>query len=494
MSETPGILSYGVYIPKTRLQRSAIYGAHAWFAPQLKALATGERATASWDEDPVTMGVEAARDALEGVDRSLIGSLGLASTTLPFADRLNAGIVKEALNLADEVRAADFGGGQRAGTSMLIEMLNSSGHERQHRLCIGAEMRKARPGSEAELTYGDAAAAFVVGKGEPCAHFLGARSVTVDFVDHFRATGVDVDYFWESRWIRDEGYTRLVGEALRSSLSAFGAAPAEISHAVIAISAPGVAQSLARNAGLRPDTVADTLAATVGDPGVAHPLLLLAAALDRAKAGEKILLVSFGQGVDVLLLQATNALERAARRKTVAAALARRRPQENYLRFLFHRGQLDLERGMRAEHDQKQPGTTLYRNRKAVFALVGGRSRKTGTVQFPKSAIGVDPNDPSIGAQDDHPLAERLARIVTYTADNLTYSPDPPACYGMIDFDGGGRMIAEFADVVPADLAVGNRMRMVFRVKAVDEMRHFKRYFWKATPVDRRNSSEKTDG
>lgn len=494
MSETPGILSYGVYLPKTRLQRSAIYGAHAWFAPHLKALASGERATANWDEDPITMGVEAARDALDGVDRNRIASLGLASTTLPFADRLNAGIVKEALNLPDEVRAFDFAGGQRAGTSALIEMLNSAGNSLQHRLCIAAEARKTRPGSEAELAYGDAAAALVIGTGEPCARVLGTHSVTVDFVDHFRAAGVEVDYFWESRWIRDEGYTQLVGKALQSSLSAFGTAPTEISHAVIAISAPGIAQSLASKAGLRPDTVAETLTASVGDAGVAYPLLLLAATLDRARAGEKILLVSFGQGVDVVLLEATAAIDRIAQRNTVVAALARRRPEQNYLRFLFHRGQLDLERGMRAEHDQKQPGTTLYRNRKAVFALVGGRSRKTGTVQFPKSTIGVDPDDPSIGAQDDYPLAERLARIVTYTADNLTYSPDPPACYGMIDFDGGGRMIAEFADVVPADLAVGNRMRMVFRIKAVDEMRHFKRYFWKATPVDRQNSSEKTDG
>jgi 3-hydroxy-3-methylglutaryl CoA synthase len=127
MSETPGILSYGVYLPRTRLQHAAIYEAHAWFAPELRALAKGERAAANWDEDSITMGVEAARDALAQVDRSKITSLGLASTTLPFADRLNAGVVKEALNLPDEVRALDFTGGQRAGTSALIGMLEGEG-------------------------------------------------------------------------------------------------------------------------------------------------------------------------------------------------------------------------------------------------------------------------------------------------------------------------------------------------------------------------------
>jgi uncharacterized OB-fold protein len=149
---------------------------------------------------------------------------------------------------------------------------------------------------------------------------------------------------------------------------------------------------------------------------------------------------------------------------------------------------------MRAEFDQKQPGTTLYRDRKAVFALIGGRSTETGTVQFPKSTISVDPDDPAPGTQEDYPLADCPARIVTCTADHLTYSPDPPACYGMIDFDGGGRMIAEFADANPADIEVGSPVRMVFRIKAIDEMRHFKRYFWKAMLVDRMSGSEKRDG
>jgi hydroxymethylglutaryl-CoA synthase len=71
---------------------------------------------------------------------------------------------------------------------------------------------------------------------------------------------------------------------------------------------------------------------------------------------------------------------------------------------------------------------------------------------------------------------------VTITADSLTYSPSPPLYYGMIDFDGGGRMIIEFADVVD-EVEVGNEVQMVFRIKAVDEVRGFTKYFWKAAPV-----------
>jgi hydroxymethylglutaryl-CoA synthase len=96
-----GIVSFGGYIPRLRLQRRAIAAAHAWMNPSAMAAAKGERSMANWDEDPVTMSVEAARDCLQGVDRSSVDAVHLASTTLPFKDRLSSGIVAAALNLSE---------------------------------------------------------------------------------------------------------------------------------------------------------------------------------------------------------------------------------------------------------------------------------------------------------------------------------------------------------------------------------------------------------
>jgi len=200
MTRETGILAYGAYIPRRRLQRSAIYQANAWFAPGLRGLAKGEKAIANWDEDAVTMAVEAARDALADRDRAVIEGVTLSSTTHPFADRSNAGIVKEALVLADAVGALDSTGSQRAATSALIQALDGT----QTRLCVAAERRSARAASEAEMVQGDAGAALLVGAGDVVARFLGAHSVTIDFVDHFRMTGESYDYAWERRWVRDE--------------------------------------------------------------------------------------------------------------------------------------------------------------------------------------------------------------------------------------------------------------------------------------------------
>src|SRR3546814_64413 len=151
---------------------------------------------------------------------------------------------------------------------------------------------------------------------------------------------------------------------------------------------------------------------------------------------------------------------------------------------------LNLELGKRAEFDQKPVLTALYRNRKAVLGLVGGRCTVTGTVQFPRSEISVNQNEPAIGTQEDYPFAHRRAKVLTYTADSLTYTPDPPNYYGMIEFDGGGRMMIEFTDADPASIYVGAPVRMMFRIKAHDERSGFVKYFWKAVPRSEEHTSE----
>lgn len=480
-----GILSFGAYIPRKRLQRAAIHATNKWFAGGLGGLAKGERAIANWDEDAVTMAVEAARETLEGVERAGIGSIGLASTTLPFVDRLNAGIVKEALNLDDATGASDSGGSLRAGTSALIQALAAAkGGARPH-LALASELRLSQPASEGEMVHGDGAAGLLVGSGDVAAKFLGSHSTTIDFVDHFRSSGQKFDYGWEARWTRDEGLTGLTVTALKQAFTALSVAPASVSRFIMPMTAKGIAEGLAKRLGVPPEAVADRLTDRVGDTGAAHPYLLLAAALDQAEAGELIVLAGYGQGVDILVFEATG---RGAGRGTVARALARGEKDENYARWLFHRGNLLLDRGMRVEAEEKQPGTSLWRNRKAVLGLVGGRCTETGTVQFPKSDISVNPNRRVSHTQEDYPFAERTARITTYTADALAYSPDPPGYYGMIDFEGGGRMTVEFTDCAAEDIEVGRAMRMMFRIKARDERRDFTKYFWKAVPVDAGNT------
>src|SRR5262249_37392397 len=120
-----GIASFGAYIPRLRLSRKAIVDANGWFNAGLRAYAKAERAICSWAEDSVTMAVDAARDALAGRTREGFRALYLATTSAPFEDRQNAGIVAEALRLGEDLNTMDVGASQRAGTSGLIAALDA---------------------------------------------------------------------------------------------------------------------------------------------------------------------------------------------------------------------------------------------------------------------------------------------------------------------------------------------------------------------------------
>jgi NAD(P)-dependent dehydrogenase (short-subunit alcohol dehydrogenase family)/putative sterol carrier protein len=65
----------------------------------------------------------------------------------------------------------------------------------------------------------------------------------------------------------------------------------------------------------------------------------------------------------------------------------------------------------------------------------------------------------------------------------LAVSVDPPAIYGMVQFEGGGRLVADFTDCELADIKVGLPVKMAFKCKGVDKQRGFVNYFWKAVPV-----------
>lgn len=474
-----GILAAGAYLPRLRLQRSAVATAHGWFNAGLKGLAKGERAMAAWDEDSVTMAVEAARDCLGGRERAGVEALRLASTTLPFLDRLNAGIVAEALSLEEGVRATDSAASQRAGTSALLEALLGAGQT----LVVAADKRPSLAASPFEMTSGDGAAAVLVGEGEPVARLLGHATRTADFVDHYRTQENPTDYQWEERWIRDCGYASLVPGVIKAALAKAGVEASAVTRFIMPSTLNRVGAAMAKAAGLPEASVADILMEVCGDTGAAHPLLLLAHALESAKAGEMILVVGFGQGADALLFEVMPANESAARGLGVSGHLARRREEVNYSRFLTINDVISIERGMRAEVDKQTAISALWRNREAVTAFKGGLCTKCGTRQFPRARLCVNPNCNAVDTQTPEPFAEKTGTVQSYTADRLTYSPDPPACYGMVRFAEGGRWMMDFTDVDEKDLSVGMEMKMMFRIKDFDTQRGFRRYFWKAAPL-----------
>ena len=473
-----GIKSFGAYVPKRRLQRAAMAAAHAWAFPALKGLAKGERSMCSWDEDVITMAVEAGRDCLLGASAATVSALTLASTTAPYADLNNAVLVGAALHLNKTASAAEAGGSTRSGLSAVIAACRSS--EAGDRLVIAAEKRSAKPGSATELQYGCGAAAVTIGDGAVIARFLGSETLSVPFISSFRGAGEDYDYGWEERWIRDEGVARIVPGAALRLLQRLNLDADRVALFGMAGGPTGSDKLAARALGIEADRVLPDLQGTVGDTGAAHPLLLLASALERAKPGDVIVIASFAQGCEVVAFEMAGPVTSSGRRG-LAGALAARIEETAYLRFLSFEGHIGLDWGMRAETDNKTALTQLYRSADQILGFVGGQCGKCNAVQFPRMPACV--NCGAVDSQQPYSLADEPAKVVTHTADWLMYTPSPPLYVGLVQFDVGARLLMEIVDVGPAGLEVGTPLTMTFRIKERDLLRHFDRYFWKATPT-----------
>lgn len=485
MPPTPGagIAAIGAYVPALRLDRGEAAALHQWLSPELGGIDGSERALCSWDEDAVTMAVEAGRECLRDVPASTVSKLLLATTTSPFTDLLCSALAAAALDLRPSAGSLDVTGSLRAGTSALVSALESAHALGDSVLCIASDRRSAAPASAAELSTGHAAAAVLVAPGAGLARLLGTASISTNLIDHYRTAEQASDYAWEERWVRDEGYMKLIPSVIETCLQSSDVSPSSVTHFCMPSPISRVTAGVAKAAHLPMTAVHDALAEGCGDSGTAHPLLMLVHALETAAPGDRILVVGFGQGGDALLFEATDALAGYQKEHGGVTKWVERRIGCSYSRYAVLNGVLKPDRGIRSEIDKATAMTAMYRHRDLIFGFKGGRCAQCGTYQIPRTRICCNSQCGGVDTQVPYSFAGSTGRVMSWSADRLTYTPDPPAYYGVVDFEEGARLMMDFTDMQPGAVEVGSAVRMVFRVKDLDPVRGFSRYFWKAAPV-----------
>ena len=465
-----GIAAVGGYLPMLRLDRKLAARELAWSG--LAMPRTGFRAVAGWDEDPVTMAVEATRALVATPPKAL----RFASTSAYFTDRAQGALLVDALALPTSVRTTDLANSRRAGTSALLDALLSG----QDEIVIAAEKRDTQPGSAAQFAYGDGAAGVRTGQ-DPAARLAGHASLTSDFVDRYTSRDHPTPYAYEERFVRDMAVEKLLAPAIEAACAAARIEPARIAHVACAEPVANCWKAVAKRLRCAAPNHCDALAAAAGDLGAAYPLFALGLALAAAKPGDFVLLVGFGSGVDALVFEVSAVVPGASE---TAALLTEGEVIRDFVRFLNLSGAVELDWGMRAEFEQKAQATVLERVGRDTIGFIGGRD-STGNVQFPKSEIPVNPAIDGPEALEDVRLADEAARIVSVTADRLNFSPDPPFDFGLVQFDNGARVLMEMVDRPPGGFKVGDKVRMRLRIKAQNIRLGFRTYFWKAAPVVR---------
>jgi 3-hydroxy-3-methylglutaryl CoA synthase/uncharacterized OB-fold protein len=455
-----GIVSAAAYIPRARLDRSAIAGFVG------SGGGKGTRSVASYDEDTTTMGVEAARLALRSAPAGVRPDALWFSTVAPgYLDKTNATAIHAALRLDHDVPAVDMGGAVRSAVGALLAALKSSGNT----LVVSSDIRTGLPGSGDEAGGGDAAAAVLVGEGDGVlAELIGTAGATEEFVDRWRTPGEPRSKLWEERF-GETKYVALGDQAWREALKTAGVEATDVDIAIVTGLHARAARSLAGRLGAAKEALADNLSATVGNTGAAHPALLLTRALESSEPNKVIALVVLADGADVLLFRTTDAVQswQPARSVDTQVATGSEIP---YGKFLAWRGMLAIEPPRRPE-PQRMSASAAGRREDWKFGFVGGRSPETGEPQLP-------PLPNSTGAV---PMADTEGTIATFTVDRIAYSPSPPIVFAVVDFDGGGRLPIELTDAKVEELAMGGRVEMTFRRLYTADGIH--NYFWKARPV-----------
>jgi len=468
-----GIQSYAAYIPYSRLERrdvAALFGG---------APGRGQRTVASFDEDTTTMGFEAARLALRSIGGASPDALWFATAEPAYLEKTNATAIHAALRLDPAVPVMDVNGAVRSGIGAFLAA--SRGTDQV--LVTVAGMRGGLPTSADESEGGDGAAALLVGNdgnGPVIAEYLGGASETEEFVDRWRTPDSSRPRRWEDRF-GETVYVPMAERAWNAALKTVELSPDQVDVAIV--TGPHARAVRATAGKLGATSVADSLAAVVGNTGAAHFGVVLADVLDKAEPGTTIAVVVLADGVDVLLFRTTDAIASFSPAKSVADQIGRNTTVP-YGKFLSWRNMVDVEPPNRPMPNRPS-SSAAARSTDWKFGFVGSRDRQTGIVHLPPQRVGIFG-----GTTDDMeilPEAETLATVTTYTVDRLIYSESPPVIFAILDFDGGGRFPCQLTDCDVDDIEVGTRVEMTFRRLFTADGIH--NYFWKARPIGMKETS-----
>jgi hydroxymethylglutaryl-CoA synthase len=449
-----GIVSCGAYIP-------------------LRRLSTGpktEKSVANWDEDSLTMAVAAAIDCLGNIDRKTIDGLYFASTTPPYAEKLAATTAAWALDLRRDISTADVTDTLRAGTATLKIAADAVGAGSAKNVLVTAS--DLRMGGD----FADGAAAFIIGDEDVIATLEGSYSLSNELLDVWRAGSAKNVRSWEDRFVFEEGYLKILPQAVKAFLEKSGLTAPDIAKAVFYGPDLRRHRQLVGALGFQPEQVQETFFDKLGNTGTAFVPMLLVAALEDARPGDKILVGSYGDGADVLLLKVTDKIKNIDGKWGVKRSLTSK---------LMMRGRDEYRayKELAASDPERFGGaaaSVIMRERDAIYALHGVKCLTCGTVQYPPQRVCTHCHTKD--NFEPYSFADKKGKVFTFTLKYGADIPDfaRPGVDTMVDCEGGGRALFGMTDMLADKVKVGMDVEMSFRTLGAGGGIH--NYFWRCMP------------
>ena len=334
------IRGYGAYIPYYRLPTTEI--ARVW-----KGGGSGpniEKAVASLDEDTVTMAIEASRQAMKMAGTTSLGAVFVGTESKPYAVKPTSTMVAQALG-QHHTLAADLEFACKAGTEAMqvVTGLVGSGMI-EAGLAIGMDTAQGRPGDDLEYTAASGGAAYVIGKRD---------SKAVAVIDCSTSFVSDTGDFWRraheryprhlSRFTGEPAYFFHIESSVKTLFKETGHKPGDFKYAVFHQPNPRFPMEVATRLGFTMEQIkTGLLNPYIGNTYAGSSPIGLAAVLDEAEPGDKILVASFGSGAgsDAFCLDVQEGITRTRGLNPTVKSMLARSSKIDYSTYLKFRDNL----------------------------------------------------------------------------------------------------------------------------------------------------------
>ncbi|MHA1615913.1 MAG: hydroxymethylglutaryl-CoA synthase [Candidatus Njordarchaeales archaeon] len=304
-SRKVGIEGWGAYIPRYRIKNVEI--ARVWKGGVIDGNGVfptpiEEKSVINLDEDTVTMAIEAARNALRraGIDPKLLRTVLVGTESNPYAVKTIGATVARALGVSEHILSATYEFACKAGTEALETVIGLVGSGMiEYGLAIGADTAQGRPADELEYTAACGAAAYILGpyKEESSVALIEASySYVSDTPDFWRRSEEKYPrHFY--RFTGAPAYFKHIINAAKGLMEELGYSPDDFDYAVFHQPNYKFPITVAKQLGFPMEKVVQGIVVhKIGNTYAASALMGLAATLDVAKPGSRILVVSYGSG------------------------------------------------------------------------------------------------------------------------------------------------------------------------------------------------------
>ncbi len=291
------IAGYGAYIPVYRIKDSEI--ARVW-GRDPERVPIVEKSVPGYDEDSLTMAMEATFNALKRsrISKDSIGAILVGSESPPYAVKPSATIIAEVLGVS-KIVAVDMEFACRAGTTTMQSIIGMVGSDMiEAGIAIGTDTAQGRPGDELEYTAAAGAAAYIITKSrnDDIARFEGSYSYVTDTPDFWRREGERFPRHGY-RFTGEPAYFHHIYSAVKGLMDELGLKPSDFSHVVFHQPNVKFPNRMAKQLGFNKEQLKyGLLSGYIGNTYAAASLIGLANVLDNAKVGDRILIASFGSG------------------------------------------------------------------------------------------------------------------------------------------------------------------------------------------------------